>query len=218
MLAASELGPTALVLLDARAARRAARRCGAAGRPPLPTVLVAFDGLARAVAWQGEETGPAAPRGRGAAPSTCSTPAGRRARSRRCARRAGCFRSRSRSRPSACCPPALGAYLGAAPNDGRGRGLRARRGRAGGARAGDAGPRARRRAAPGRRTAAVLAAWREAARARGGHLAVEWAPLGVREACPVWDPPGPGVALMRGLKARLDPQGVLNPGRFVGGI
>ena len=71
---------------------------------------------------------------------------------------------------------------------------------------------------PAAATAAVLAAWREAARARGGHLAVEWAPLGVREACPVWDPPGPGVDLMRGLKARLDPQGVLNPGRFVGGI
>jgi glycolate oxidase FAD binding subunit len=64
----------------------------------------------------------------------------------------------------------------------------------------------------------VLVEWRAAARARGGHLVVEWAPLGVRETCPVWDPPGPGVDLMRGLKARLDPQGVLNPGRFVGGI
>jgi glycolate oxidase FAD binding subunit len=71
---------------------------------------------------------------------------------------------------------------------------------------------------PAAATAAVLAEWRDAARARGGHLVVEWAPLGVREACPVWDPPGPGVSLMRGLKARLDPQGVLNPGRFVGGI
>jgi glycolate oxidase FAD binding subunit len=67
-------------------------------------------------------------------------------------------------------------------------------------------------------TAAVLAEWRAAARERGGHLVVEWAPLGVRETCPVWDPPGPGVDLMRGLKARLDPQGVLNPGRFVAGI
>jgi glycolate oxidase FAD binding subunit len=71
---------------------------------------------------------------------------------------------------------------------------------------------------PAATTAAVLAGWRDAARARGGHLVVEWAPLGVREMCPVWDPPGPSVDLMRGLKARLDPQGVLNPGRFVGGI
>ena len=52
----------------------------------------------------------------------------------------------------------------------------------------------------------------------GAHLAVEWAPLGVREACPVWDLPGAAGPLMQGPKARLDPQGVLNPGRFVGGI
>jgi glycolate oxidase FAD binding subunit len=71
---------------------------------------------------------------------------------------------------------------------------------------------------PAAATAAALARCRDAARTRGGHLAIEWAPLGVREACPVWDPPGPAVALMRGLKARLDPQGLLNPGRFVGGI
>ena len=67
-------------------------------------------------------------------------------------------------------------------------------------------------------TAAVLVAWRDAARVRGGHLAVEWAQLGVREACPVWDPLGAAGPLMRSMKARLDPQGVLNPGRFVGGI
>jgi glycolate oxidase FAD binding subunit len=73
-------------------------------------------------------------------------------------------------------------------------------------------------APPATATAATLAHCRDAARARGGHLAIEWAPLGVREACPAWDPPGPAVELMRGLKARLDPHGLLNPGRFVGGI
>jgi glycolate oxidase FAD binding subunit len=52
---------------------------------------------------------------------------------------------------------------------------------------------------------------------RGGHLLVEWAPLAVREACSVWDPPGAAIPLMQGIKARLDPRGVLNPGRFVGG-
>jgi FAD/FMN-containing dehydrogenase len=67
-------------------------------------------------------------------------------------------------------------------------------------------------------TASVLARCRDAARAGGGHLAVDWAPLGVRELCPVWDSPGPATALMRQLKARLDPAGVLNPGRFVAGI
>src|SRR6185503_17632550 len=55
MLAASELGPTALVLLDARAAQAAAP---GAGLPvsAMATVLVAFDGLARTVAWQADET------------------------------------------------------------------------------------------------------------------------------------------------------------------
>jgi glycolate oxidase FAD binding subunit len=73
-------------------------------------------------------------------------------------------------------------------------------------------------APPAAATAAALARCREAARAGGGHLAIDWAPLGVREICPVWDPPGPAAALMRGLKAKLDPEGVLNPGRFVGGL
>jgi glycolate oxidase FAD binding subunit len=64
----------------------------------------------------------------------------------------------------------------------------------------------------------VLVRCRDAARAGGGHLAIDWAPLGVRELCPAWDSPGPATALMRQLKARLDPAGVLNPGRFVAGI
>ncbi len=67
-------------------------------------------------------------------------------------------------------------------------------------------------------TTGALARCRAAARARGGHLALEAAPIGVREACPTWDPPGPAGELMRAVKARLDPAGLLNPGRFVGGI
>jgi glycolate oxidase FAD binding subunit len=67
-------------------------------------------------------------------------------------------------------------------------------------------------------TAAALARCRAAARARGGHLVVEAAPLAVRELCPPWDDPGPAGALMRGLKTRLDPRRLMNPGRFVGGL
>ena len=106
VLAASELGPTALVLLDARAAQAAA---AGAGLPPspLPTVLVAFDGLARAVAWQGDETARRL-RAAGARAVDVLDAGGRRGRSRRCGRRAGSFRTRSRSRPSACCPPRWG--------------------------------------------------------------------------------------------------------------
>ncbi len=52
----------------------------------------------------------------------------------------------------------------------------------------------------------------------GGHALVEWAPLAVKERVAVWDAPGPAVRIMKGLKERLDPRGILNPGRFVGGI
>src|SRR5262249_57610111 len=54
-LAGSELSPVALTLLDARAADACARGRdlpAASG----PALLVAFDGLARAVAWQSDET------------------------------------------------------------------------------------------------------------------------------------------------------------------
>ncbi len=46
----------------------------------------------------------------------------------------------------------------------------------------------------------------------------EWAPLAVKERVAVWDAAGPTLRLMKGIKERLDPGGILNPGRFVGGI
>jgi glycolate oxidase FAD binding subunit len=52
----------------------------------------------------------------------------------------------------------------------------------------------------------------------GGHAMVQWAPLAVKERVPVWDAGGPSLRLMQGIKARLDPRGILNPGRFVGEI
>lgn len=54
--------------------------------------------------------------------------------------------------------------------------------------------------------------------AAGGHAMVEWAPLAVKARVAVWDAPGPTTRIMKGIKERLDPRGVLNPGRFVGGI
>ena len=65
---------------------------------------------------------------------------------------------------------------------------------------------------------AALAAARDAARAGGGGFVVEEAPLAVKRAHDAFgDPPG-GLGIMRALKQRFDPRGILNPGRFAGGI
>jgi glycolate oxidase FAD binding subunit len=65
---------------------------------------------------------------------------------------------------------------------------------------------------------AALEDWRRLVAARGGHARIDWAPLAVKERVPVWDPPGPAHRIMKRLKDELDPRGILNPGRFVGGI
>ncbi len=65
---------------------------------------------------------------------------------------------------------------------------------------------------------ATLTEWRAMVLASGGHALLEWAPLAVKERVAVWDAPGPAARIMKGIKERLDPQGILNPGRFVGGI
>jgi glycolate oxidase FAD binding subunit len=66
--------------------------------------------------------------------------------------------------------------------------------------------------------AETLKEWRDVARRAGGHAVLEWAPLALKEAVTVWDPPGPAFRIMERIKARLDPRGILSPGRFVGGI
>ena len=65
---------------------------------------------------------------------------------------------------------------------------------------------------------AVLAEWREMARAGGGHANLEWAPLAVKSQVAVWDDPGAAGRIMERIKAQLDPRNILNPGRFVAGI
>jgi glycolate oxidase FAD binding subunit len=66
--------------------------------------------------------------------------------------------------------------------------------------------------------AATLGDWRALVRDASGHATLEWAPLAVKERVPVWDPPGAPHRIMQRLKGELDPNGILNPGRFVGGI
>ena len=53
--------------------------------------------------------------------------------------------------------------------------------------------------------------------AAGGSLVVEAAPAELRAVEP-WGPPPGSLAIMKQLKQRFDPEGRLNPGRFVGGL
>jgi len=66
--------------------------------------------------------------------------------------------------------------------------------------------------------AALLGEWRAMARAGGGGATLEWAPLAVKALLPVWDDPGAAARVMQRIKALLDPNNLLNPGRFVAGI
>ena len=53
----------------------------------------------------------------------------------------------------------------------------------------------------------------------GGSVIVERAPRAVRERLDPWGPvPEPALAAMRAIKTEFDPRGVLNAGRFVGGL
>jgi glycolate oxidase FAD binding subunit len=64
----------------------------------------------------------------------------------------------------------------------------------------------------------LVRALRPVVAARGGSLVVERAVPAVKRAVDVWGDAGAGLALMRGVKAALDPAGVFAGGRFVAGI
>jgi glycolate oxidase FAD binding subunit len=63
-----------------------------------------------------------------------------------------------------------------------------------------------------------ITALRERAVAHGGSLVVTAAPLEVKQAVDGWGDAGTALTLMRRVKERFDPDGIMNPGRFVGGI
>jgi glycolate oxidase FAD binding subunit len=73
--------------------------------------------------------------------------------------------------------------------------------------------------APGKAASLHLAmSLRRQAEAIGGNLVVWRAPMEVRAEFDVWGNTGEGLPLMRRVKAQFDPNNILNPGRFVGGI
>lgn len=61
-------------------------------------------------------------------------------------------------------------------------------------------------------------AWREVAAAHGGTLVVEDAPANVRDRLDPWGPPRQDFFLMDRIKRSLDPKRLFNRGRYVGGL
>ena len=52
----------------------------------------------------------------------------------------------------------------------------------------------------------------------GGDAIVETCPQTIKELIDVWGPSPSGMKIMRQIKRQFDPKGVLNPGRFIGGL
>jgi glycolate oxidase FAD binding subunit len=74
-------------------------------------------------------------------------------------------------------------------------------------------------AAPVTTIATAVASLRTLVAPVDGSVVIERAPRDVREAVDPWGPvDGGAFAIMRALKTEFDPHGVLNPGRFVGGL
>ena len=59
---------------------------------------------------------------------------------------------------------------------------------------------------------------RRAAAEFNGHCVVEACPRELKERIDVWGLEGPQLNLMKRIKEQFDPNGTLNPGRFVKGI
>ena len=65
---------------------------------------------------------------------------------------------------------------------------------------------------------AALESLRTELEVSGGSLVVLRCPLKFKASIDVWGTPGDAFPLMRRVKEQFDPMGILNPGRFVGGI
>jgi glycolate oxidase FAD binding subunit len=53
---------------------------------------------------------------------------------------------------------------------------------------------------------------------RGGRAVVEWCPVELKSKINLWGTIGDDLKWMRKVKTAFDPHGILNPGRFYGGI
>ncbi len=68
------------------------------------------------------------------------------------------------------------------------------------------------------RLTALLTDLRRQAEAVDGALTVRDGLTRLTQGFDAWGAPGSSIQIMKRIKERFDPRGVLNPGRFVGGI
>jgi glycolate oxidase FAD binding subunit len=203
-LLASDLIPNAVELLDAPAA-------GALGLKGAAVVVVGFDGLPEQLAWQvAELTKLAGSLGGG---DVAVLPPSTWPRLASLARHA--FPSPAALMTLSVLPTLVADTMEQAAASARQRGLQSAWVAHAGVGALTGALMAEREPAA---VATVLAQWRAIARAGGGHATLVWAPLAVKAQVPVWDDAGPAARIMQRIKAQLDPNNVLNPGRFVAGI
>ena len=64
----------------------------------------------------------------------------------------------------------------------------------------------------------AIRAARRVAHEAGGRIVIEKCPAAVKDGIDVWDDVGGALAIMRRLKEQYDPDRILNPGRYAGGI
>jgi glycolate oxidase FAD binding subunit len=215
-VAASDLIPNAVELLDGAAAASAGLAAGAPGSSTAPgaALVVGFDGVREQVDWQRAElarlTGPLGGRDVQRLDAAAWPRLGPAARA--------AFATPAAGMTLAVLPTQVAEIMEQGAGVARARGLQS----AWAAHAGVGVMRAALGSEPAPRDpgaiAVVLAEWREMARAGGGHANLEWAPLAVKSQVPVWDDPGAAGRIMERIKAQLDPRNILNPGRFVAGI
>ena len=68
------------------------------------------------------------------------------------------------------------------------------------------------------RLGATIASLREQIATLGGTMALEEGPVALKVSDAVWGPPRSDFRVMQAIKQKFDPKGILNPGRFVGGL
>ena len=209
-LMASDLIPNALELLDPDAARALDPSA-----PARATLIVGFDGLREQVQWQCDELAALVGPLGGGAVHLLPPQAWDRLGSVAAAALGGMPAALMRL---SVMPAQSGEVMEQAALAARARGLLtacAAHAGLGVVRAALFSPREGGEIAP---VTAALGDWRAIARGAGGHAVLEWAPLAVKSQVPVWDDAGAAGRIMQRIKAQLDPQNLLNPGRFVAGI